>query len=76
MDASAFNGDISAWDVSAVTGMSSSAPPLPILAYVCMRVWSSHGLALSRAAVLDGVVGNVPTTVGVREGGGGISVVV
>jgi hypothetical protein len=32
--------------------------------------------SLSRVAVCDGVVGNVPTTVGVCEGGGGLSVVV
>jgi surface protein len=74
--ASAFNSDISAWDVGAVVEMSSSAPPLPILAYARMRVWSSHGLSLSRVAVCDGVVGNVPTTVGVCEGGGGMLVVV
>jgi surface protein len=36
-NAPAFNSDISAWDVSAVTNMQNSAPPLPILAYAHMR---------------------------------------
>jgi surface protein len=39
--ASAFNGDLSAWDVSAVTNMESSAPHA-ISAHALM--WSSHWL--------------------------------
>ena len=75
-DASAFNSDISAWDGSAMTNMNSSAPPSPTSAHTYTRMWEARMGSISRVAVCDGVVGNVPTTIGVCEGGGRISVAV
>jgi hypothetical protein len=44
-------GPLEHWDVSAVTNMYQSVPPLPILAHARTRIWTTHGLYLSGGCV-------------------------